>query len=342
MAKITRFNGNLQAFASAAIGTERTIFGSVTQANDLTSQINADFLRGWGIVGPSDQPTIEDFNAAMYTHGQLLAYLHQVGIAEYNSAQEYHAGSITVASGVIYRSLINTNVGNNPASSPSSWESKDSGKLIKTTVVSTTGTFTPDPRSKTFDVTLQGSGGAGGGAVVTGASIHSVGSGGGSGGIARGVFTAAQVGASIVVTLGAGGAGVAGGSGNGGGTSTFGSLMTATGGSGGVSGPAVSSTTSAVTSVGSAGSGSGGNIYNSSGVPGAYGLNAELGSVSGGGGGSPLVGGAGGGPAVGLGQNGIAGIAPGSGGSGAANSPGSTARPGGNGITGSALILEYA
>lgn len=121
MAKIVRYNGNLQAFASAAIGTERTLFGEVTQANDITSQFTADFLRGWGIVGPSDQPTLEDFNAAMYTNGQLSAYLHQIGIAEYNAAQEYHIGSLCNVAGVIYSSLIDTNAGNTPASSPSQW-----------------------------------------------------------------------------------------------------------------------------------------------------------------------------------------------------------------------------
>jgi hypothetical protein len=121
MAKIVRVNGDVKAFASAALGTERTLFGEVTQANDLTSQFTADFLRGWGIVGPSDQPTLEDFNGAMYTNGQLSAYLHQIGIAEYNAAQEYHIGSLCNVAGVVYSSLINTNVGNTPASSPSQW-----------------------------------------------------------------------------------------------------------------------------------------------------------------------------------------------------------------------------
>lgn len=121
MAKIVRVNGDVKAFASAAIGTERTLFGEVTQANDLTSQFTADFLRGWGIVGPSDQPTLEDFNGAMYTNGQLSAYLHQIGIAEYNALQEYHIGSLCNVAGVVYSSLINTNVGNTPTSSPTQW-----------------------------------------------------------------------------------------------------------------------------------------------------------------------------------------------------------------------------
>lgn len=121
MAKIVRFNGNLVAPASAALGTERTLFGSASQADDLTSQFTADLLRGWGIVGPSDQPTLQDFNAMGYTLGQLHAYLHQMGVAEWDAAQEYHIGSIANVSGVLYRSLTNTNVGNPPTSSPASW-----------------------------------------------------------------------------------------------------------------------------------------------------------------------------------------------------------------------------
>lgn len=121
MAKITRFSGNLVAPASAALGTERTLFGEVTQSDDLTDQFTADLLRGWGIVGPSDFPTLNDFNAMGFTLGQLHAYLHQVGVAEYNAAQEYHIGSIANESGVLYQSLINTNVGNTPSTSPASW-----------------------------------------------------------------------------------------------------------------------------------------------------------------------------------------------------------------------------
>lgn len=121
MAKIDRYNGNLEAFARDALGTERTIFGDTAQSDALTDQINADFLRGWGIVGPSDQPTLQDFNAMGYTHGQLLAYLHQAGVPEYNATQEYHIGSITNEAGVLYSSLIDDNLGNTPSSSPAQW-----------------------------------------------------------------------------------------------------------------------------------------------------------------------------------------------------------------------------
>lgn len=122
MAKITRYNGNLVPFASASLGTERTIFGGEVQANDITSQFTPDFLRGWGIVGPSDHPELQDFNAVSYTHGQILSYLHQMGVPEYNAAQEYHVGSVTTIGVNLYVSLTNNNTGNNPSSSPTNWK----------------------------------------------------------------------------------------------------------------------------------------------------------------------------------------------------------------------------
>lgn len=134
MSKIVRYGGNLKAFASEQQTNERTLFGQVTIANDLTSQVTAQFLRGWGIVGPSDQPSLQDFNAAMYTHGQLLAYLHQMGVAEYNAAQEYFIGSVTQTGGVLYMSLTDANIGNTPSSSPANWKAFTADQATEVTL----------------------------------------------------------------------------------------------------------------------------------------------------------------------------------------------------------------
>lgn len=122
MPKIDRFDGNLKAFASEQQTNERTLFGELVIADDLTSQVTPEFLRGWGIVGPSDQPTLQDFNAVGYTLGQLLAYLHQMGVAEYNAAQEYYVDSVVTFSGALYISLIGPNTGNQPSTSPTQWK----------------------------------------------------------------------------------------------------------------------------------------------------------------------------------------------------------------------------
>ncbi|SQC34205.1 glycine-rich domain-containing protein [Kluyvera cryocrescens] len=116
MSKIERYQGNVQAFASSAQGVERTVFGETTQANDLTSQITAAFLRGWGIVGPSEHPSLEDFNGAMYALSQFIAYQHQAGIPEWHEEQEYYAGSVCTHTGVAYQSIEDANTGNEPPS----------------------------------------------------------------------------------------------------------------------------------------------------------------------------------------------------------------------------------
>ena len=116
MSKIVRYQGDVRAFASDAQGMERTVFGGTNQADDLTSQITASFLRGWGIVGASEHPSLEDFNAAMYAMSQFIAYQHQMGVPEWHAEQEYHLGSICTHNGESYQSLQNANVGSQPPS----------------------------------------------------------------------------------------------------------------------------------------------------------------------------------------------------------------------------------
>jgi hypothetical protein len=121
MAKITRFSGNLPAFGSLSTGTNRTVFGDVTQSDTLDDNINADFQLGWEITGVNDAPSKQDFNALGFTHGQLLAYLHQAGVAEYDAAQEYFVGSVVNFQGQIYKSIAATNIGNTPSALSTNW-----------------------------------------------------------------------------------------------------------------------------------------------------------------------------------------------------------------------------
>ena len=113
MTKIARLSGDLKAFGSAATGTERTVFGDVAQSDTLDANINTDFLAGWEAgLDVNDFPPQQYFNAVSFTSTQLAAYLHQMGIAEYDAAQEYHIGSLANVSGNIYKSLANDNIGN--------------------------------------------------------------------------------------------------------------------------------------------------------------------------------------------------------------------------------------
>lgn len=104
-------------------------------------------------------------------------------------------------------------------------------------VFTTTGanTYTPTTGMKYCIVEVQGAGGGGGGMKINGVG-QAAGGGGGAGAYARGVFSAATVGASQTVTIGTGGtagSGATGATGGTGGTSSFGSLISCTGGVGG-------------------------------------------------------------------------------------------------------------
>ena len=232
MAKINRYNGNLVPFASSAPGTERTVFGSTAQSNEITTQYTPEFLRGWGIVGPSDHPTLQDFNAVSFTHGQILSYLHQVGVPEFNYGQEYHIGSFCSLGGKLWVSEINNNVGNTPSGSSSAWSSPLTGALIAVRSFGDSGIYTPTPGTKSVIVEVVGGGGGGGGANAAGAGQISSGGNGGGGAYGKGRFTSDFSG--VQMTVGTGG--TPGGIGGVGGATRFGPLISASGGMGGGAG----------------------------------------------------------------------------------------------------------
>ena len=123
----TRFNGNVVPFADDATSTNRTVFGGVTQSDAIDDNLNADFKKGWEIVGLNDNPTREDFNAMGYTLGALISYLYEMGISEWNTSQNYRINSRAIGSdGKIYKSLTGTtgtpNVNHNPTTDTTNWE----------------------------------------------------------------------------------------------------------------------------------------------------------------------------------------------------------------------------
>ncbi len=185
-------------------------------------------------------------------------------------------------------------------------------KSMNVQVFSASATYTPTAGILFAQVYAIGAGGSGGGGG-TGASNNSGGGGGGGGGTVMGVFTAAQIGSSQAVTIGAG---VAGGTvsngGSTGGTTTFGALLTAVGGGGGGAGGNMGG------SAGAPGNGSGGNLV-MYGMPGGVGSGYTSTGGTGGSGGSSAFGGGApgntGGPtqANGYGGGGAGGIGSGSG-----------------------------
>jgi len=110
------------------------------------------------------------------------------------------------------------------------------GARAKLQVFTVNGTYTPTTGMTACLAILIGGGGAGGGAPLTAGGQVSLGGGGGSGALVLSMLTAAQVGASQSVTIGAGGTGVSGASGGDGTYTTLGAgpLVRASGGGGGL------------------------------------------------------------------------------------------------------------
>lgn len=96
------------------------------------------------------------------------------------------------------------------------------------------GTYTPTAGMRYVIVEAVGGGGGGGGASATVATSFSCGAAAGSGAYSKGIFSAATIGVSQTITIGAAGSVSSGGSGGTGGTTSFGSLIIVTGGVGGV------------------------------------------------------------------------------------------------------------
>lgn len=213
---------------------------------------------------------------------------------------------------------------------------------INTQIFTSSGTYTPTANMKYCMIECIGGGGGGGGTSTCSAAQSSVGGGGGGGGYARVAASAATIGASQTVTVGAGGTAGAVGGGNGGtgGTTSLGSLCSATGGNPGA-GSAATSAVLFVVGGGASGLGSTGTVLGGS-TPGSFGVSSSTsGYVASGAGGGAIYG-RGANSVVGLGAGaGGAGAGYGGGGSGGATAPSNTQQTGGAGATGAVIITEY-
>ena len=202
------------------------------------------------------------------------------------------------------------------------------------------GTYTPSTGMIVCEVVAVAGGGAGGGATVTTSAQYSAGAGGGAGEIGQGIFSAATIGASQTVTIGAAGTPASATTGGAGGTTSLGALLTALGGSGG----GVTSTGSGVSGVGGGAGGTGGtggflHTAGNQGEPGWYASSATF-SISGDGASGPY--GSGGKFSVtSTTGSGNAGRGNGSGGAGSANGISQSALSGGAGSIGIMVITEY-
>lgn len=320
--------------------------GTVSVAQGWTYDYERDNGAGGGTPDPlAKNITRTSMNGILNEITASIGEMQQLGFSVWAaSAAPYPVNAVVSYGNKNFISLIANNSAT-PADG-ASWAPFNSsvGRLTGKILMTAAGTYTPTPGTKFVVVKLVGGGGGGGGTAATSSTQYSVGGGGGGGSYSESFLTAAQVGASQSIVIGAGGifGGIGGGIGGSGGTTSFGSLMAAPGGYGG--GSATSTVTNSIAIGGSGGlTSTGGSLVNSGGMCGFPGIsNAVGGSVGGAGGGTPLAGGAGGGLQGTSEVTGNAGSYYGAGGSGASTGPSGAGKRGGAGSPGAVIIEEYA
>lgn len=203
---------------------------------------------------------------------------------------------------------------------------------------SSSATYTPTAGTKYVEIKMVGGGGGGGGVNTAG---NSGAGGGGSGGYIEVVLTAAQIGASLAISIGAAGTAgsTSGGNGGNGGNTTVGASLTAGGGTGGTGSTGIGVVSGGTGGTNTVSTGSVSINYSSPGSPG-FGNSAQE-STGGYGGTTPMgQGGVQNFVYSGNATPGFAGTGFGSGGSGGANQT-ATAETGGAGAAGYVTITEY-
>jgi hypothetical protein len=275
-----RQTGILGASTTASTSTGGNLFFVQGNTNQAFSLTGTAIFTAWGWNAQATNFTLITLatgTKAFFYGGRLAsgsAFLFNITTTGevycFNVALETSAATINTGTGTFYN-------GSNAYLSTVAVTSTNSALVgtaftrVNVQTFTGNGTYTPTAGMKSCTVEIVGGGGGGGGSEATGAAQYAAGAGGAGGGYSRETYSAATIGASQTVTIGAGGAAGAASAATAGtgGTTSFGALMSATGGAGGNGGAATG--TGNIRVAGNAGVGSGGDI-NISGQAGGYGI----------------------------------------------------------------------
>jgi hypothetical protein len=193
MAALTRYTQEL--FGTDAGANEMAEFGSLVtdppgnlySGATITPAIvqNSTAFKGglYAAVGGAYSPTIQDMNSVLYDAFYQLTYILQNGVPGWDAATTYYTNQFCSLSGVIYVSLVDNNLNNNPASSPSDWATYTNSNVGPTIqkFTSGSGTYTlPTSPRKPLYIRVRMAGGGGGGGGSSTAASGSAGSTGGN------------------------------------------------------------------------------------------------------------------------------------------------------------------
>jgi len=334
--------GGTASALSAGSGTTIQLFTSTLSSSNTNAITGAGTISYGGVTFSGSSSTINT------TTKSPIAFSVPEGGTGLNSTTAYAVlcGG-TTTTGALQSIAALGSSGNvltsNGAGALPTFQAASSGKVFSTVnqVITGTGTYTPTANMVYCSIQCIGGGGQGGCPTDTSGIQNSVSGGGGAGEYAVGIFSAATIGGSKAVTIGAGGTGATSGStGTAGGTTSVGAtLISAVGGSGGTTSAAGATATGQTAQGGSGGTGGTGGDYRSPGFVGGYGVHLLSGVGSGGCGANSQIGSGGKGNAVST--TGTAGTGYGAGGGGVLNATSQTGNVGGNGAAGVVIVTEY-
>lgn len=120
-------------FCNSADSDQLAVFGSMSTGTPVYSsdieelQSNEAFDLGWDAATLEDKaPFMEEMNGVQYGLTYQLAYNFQEGIPEYDAETTYYIGSIVKVlednKPILYTSLTDENLGNNPITDATNWE----------------------------------------------------------------------------------------------------------------------------------------------------------------------------------------------------------------------------
>ncbi len=331
-------------------GTKLDGIETGAEVNDTATEIRTKLLTVDGSGSGIDADLLDGINGSGF---------YQVGGTDVTVADGGTGRSLATAYAVICGGTTNTgalqsiaalgNVGDvltsNGAGALPTMQTPGSGITeIALQSFTASGTYTPTSGMAYCFVISTGGGGGGGGTDSPDGDSGNGGGGGGSGATCIELFTAATIGASQTVTIGAAGTAGSntGGNGGNGGDTTFGSFHTAGGGTGGTGSAGAANNNSAA---GGAGGTATGGLINIAGAQGGFGCGAVWSDIDaiirGSGAGSFWGDGPGAGFSATSSANGVAATVYGAGGQGGGNYNNSAGNTGGAGFAGICMVLEF-
>jgi len=137
MSKISRITGKIFGETASAIGVDPEIgqFGSALAGtyNGTTDTATIQSLPAWSngfidCVTPNEQfPPLPEMTGFGKVLSQQQCYILQQGVPEWDSATDYHTNGFCSYDGIIYVSLADNNLNNQPDISPTKWEEYGTG-----------------------------------------------------------------------------------------------------------------------------------------------------------------------------------------------------------------------